>query len=618
MRLLKIIFIYILFFGASAHAQSVLNNRISLNIQKQKLGEILGLMEQKGSFRFSYNSNILPVDSLVSIKESDLSMEDVLDQLLNNRFEYRQAGKFVIVRYAPLELMIRINESIGSPDLYTITGQIVDKRTEKPIQNASIYERSLLVSEISDENGLFTMKLKNITKPITLMVNKENYKSAVTHFLAEVVISSKKDTIAERFLSGNLDTLEKTWLGKALITTKQKIQSINIGGFISNAPVQFSLLPSLNSHGSMSGQVVNKFSFNAVGAYSAGVDGGEVGLIFNINKSNVQYFQFGGAFNLVGGDVRGTQIAGFFNYDLGKFKGAQVTLGYNRIGKNFEGFQIGGLHNRVVQDFKGMQISLGLNSIGGNFRGFQAGMVNYLPKEADGFQAGVLGNFVAAKSRGVQVAGVANLNKEADGVNIAVAVNLTSGVTRGVQIGTLNYTKHLKGLQIGVVNVSDENDGYSIGLLNISWKGYHKFSFTTNETTQLNFAYKGGSKKFYNILMAGMNARSSAQVYTGGLGFGTDIALHRKFSLNPEISSQYVYQGSLEHFNLLNKFELSMNFKINKWLAIQGGPSVNVLYSDQRQQVDKFVFLQEKRKLFTFDNSNFTGWLGWSFGIVLL
>jgi hypothetical protein len=245
-------------------------------------------------------------------------------------------------------------------------------------------------------------------------------------------------------------------------------------------------------------------------------------------------------------------------------------------------------------------------------------MFNLVPKEFDGFQVGVLGNLVVGKSRGVAIAGVANIIREVDGVNISALANLTLGVTRGGQIGTLNYARHLKGFQIGIVNISDQNDGYSIGLLNIAFKGYHKLSFTSNETTALNFSYKGGSRKFYNILLGGMSNRKLARLYTGGLGFGTEINLHRKFALNTEISSQYVYQGSLDHFNLLSKFELPFTFRINKWLAIQGGPSVNVFYSDQTQQVDKFTFLQDRPNKFKLGDSNLTGWFGWSFGVALL
>jgi hypothetical protein len=618
MRTLKITVLFLLVFSSLIKAQSNLSRNISLNIERQKLSSVMTMIEEKGGFRFSYNSNILPSDSLISIQENNLNIAETLDKILNHRFEYRQSGNFVIIRYAPLELVLLINESVGNPELYTITGQVVDKQTNKPIQDASIYEKNLLVSEISDGNGYFSMRLKNITQPISLTVSKENYKSTVTHFLAEVNITNRKENFSERFISGNLGDVEKTWLGNTLVTAQQKIQSINIGGFISKAPFQFSLIPGLNSHGSLSGQVVNKFSLNVIGAYSAGVDGGEIGFVFNINKSDVQYFQFAGGFNLVGGNVRGVQIAGFFNDVIGDVRAAQVALAYNRVGKSFEGFQLGGIYNKVNQDFRGMQVSLGLNDIGKSFNGFQVGALNLVSKKQEGIQVGVAGNVVSGKSRGMQVAGIANLDKESDGVNIAALGNYSANAARGLQIGVLNYAKNLKGVQLGILNVSNQNDGYSIGLINIALKGYHKFSFSTNESTAYNVAYKGGSTRLYNMLMFGTNKNSAEKMYTGGLGFGKEMKLVKSVSLNPEISSQYVYQGSWDYLNLLNKFELPLNIRLNKWLAIQGGPSVNVYYTKQNAKIGEFGLLQEKHKDFGFNDPRYTGWLGWNVGIVVL
>lgn len=618
MRTLKITVLFLLIFCCLVRAQSNLSRNISLNIERQKLSAVLAMIEEKGGFRFSYNSNILPVDSLISIHENNLNIAETLDKILNHRFEYRQSGNFVIIRYAPLELILLINESVGTPELYTITGQVVDKQTNKPIQDASIYERNLLVSEISDGNGYFSMRLKNITQPISLTVSKENYKSTVTHFLAEVNITNRKESPDERFISGNLSDVENTWLGNALVTAQQKIQSINIGGFISKAPFQFSLIPGLNSHGSLSGQVVNKFSLNVIGAYSAGVDGGEIGFVFNINKSNVQYFQFAGGFNLVGGNVRGVQIAGFFNDVIGDVRAAQVALAYNRVGKSFEGFQVGGIYNHVNQDVKGIQLSLGLNTIGGTLKGWQTGALNLVNKETKGVQIGIGGNIVAGRTSGIQVGGIANINKESSGVNLAVLTNFTGQTASGLQIGAINYAKNLKGAQVGLLNVSNENDGYSIGLINIALKGYHKLSFSTNESANFNVAYKGGSKRLYNMLMFGTNKKSAEKIYTGGLGFGKEINLFKSLSLNPEISSQYVYQGSWDYLNLLNKLELPINIRLNKWLAIQGGPSVNVYYTKQNTKIDEFGLLQEKHKDFSFNNSRYTGWLGWNVGLVIL
>jgi hypothetical protein len=102
MRTLKITVLFLLVFSSIVKAQSNLSRNISLNIEQQKLSSVLTMIEEKGGFRFSYNSNILPADSLISIHENNLNIAETLDKILNHRFEYRQSGNFVIIRYAPL------------------------------------------------------------------------------------------------------------------------------------------------------------------------------------------------------------------------------------------------------------------------------------------------------------------------------------------------------------------------------------------------------------------------------------------------------------------------------------------------------------------------------------
>ncbi|WP_316804748.1 STN domain-containing protein [Pedobacter nototheniae] len=615
--------LFLIRFSFVVHAQTTLNRKISLQIENQSLKKVLAMIEQKGDFRFSFNSNIMPLDSLINIRKNNLTISDALDQILNQRYEYHQSGNFVIIRYAPNELVLMVKESSGNTDAYSITGQIVDKYSGVPIKNASVYERFLLQSQLSDENGYFSMRLKNITQPIALTVTKENYKVITNYFLAEVNINEDADDrtdskATERFVDGDLFDVEQTALGRALITTKQRIQSVNIGGLISEAPIQLALVPGINSHGSLSGQVVNNFSFNAIGAYSAGVDGMEIGLVFNINKTDVRYFQFAGAFNLAGGNVQGVQIAGLFNAVLGNSNALQIGLGYNQIGKNMRGVQVAGFYNRVKADMDGMQVSVGLNAVGGNVNGVQVSTFNQIRRNKRGLQIGVFGNAVGGRSSGFQIAGVANYNKEVNGFSVASLTNITAKTASGMQIAAFNYAKTLKGLQVGLINFSGKNEGYSIGLVNVALNGYHKIGFNTNETTPVNFVYKGGSKHLYNMLMFGIENKSSSKLYTGGLGFGTELNVYKRFSINPEISAQYVYQGSWDHFNLLNKIELPLNIRLNKWLAVQGGPSLNVYYTKQSEKIGAYGLLQEKHKDFSFGNTNYTGWLGWSVGLLLL
>ena len=323
----------------------------------------------------------------------------------------------------------------------------------------------------------------------------------------------------------------------------------------------------------MSGQVVNNFSLNVLGGYTAGTNGIEIGGWFNIDKKDVKYAQFAGWFNVVGGQMKGIQVAGINNTVLDTVKAMQAAGVGNFVKGRFNGFQVGGVYNHVADSVKGVQA------------------------------AGVA-NFARKKLSGVQIAGVANIsNKE----------------TRGAQIaGVLNYSKRLKGLQIGLINIADTSDGYSIGLINVILKGYHKLSFSTHELMDVNVAFKTGNSKLYSILEAAIQSNSDEKIYSFGYGLGREMPLNKKKSVtfNPELHSQYLYLGSWDYTNILNRLHLNLNIKLGKFISIFAGPAVSVYMSDQKTGFKGYHFPGPPGgyKHFTISDK-VTGWFSWNAGI---
>lgn len=567
--------------NSETHAQN-LGKTVAIQVKRQKLKAVLSLLEEQGKFKFSYNSNILPLDSLVDFDSKNLNVKESLNLLLGNPYEYRETPNFVIIRYAPFEMTMVVQESNGSQEQYFIRGKIVDKQTGKPIADASVYEKNLLQSTLSDKDGLFNLKLKNIHATITLTVSKEGYKDHSSYFLPEVVIFKNPKKSNGSYTDDELPKVENTFLGRTFITRKQRTQTRNIGGFIANAPAQISLGPGLGTHGLLSGQVVNKFSINVTGDFNAGTEGIEIGLLFNIDKRDVRYFQFGGAFNLVGGSFTGLQISGFHNDVLQNFKGLQVSLGYNQVLGNLNGWQIGGLFNQVYSDFKGIQVSVGYNQNKQSMQGIQIG----------GLFNQVKGNF--------------------SGLQIGTGYNRTNQQLNGVQVGAINSARKVKGLQLGFVNFADTSSGYSVGLFNIIRKGYHKLSISSNESIDLNAALKTGTSKFYTQLLYGQNVRAHKKLIAIGFGLGKEIELGKLFSLNPELSTRYVYQGDWQYTNLLNRADLNFNYHINSWLTINAGPAFNVYYTKQNVQFEGYELLKLPQA-----GNKLRSWAGWNLGITL-
>lgn len=557
-------------------AQSLLEKKISIRASREALSTVLERMERDGDFYFSYNSDVLPADSLVSVSASGEAVREVLDRLLGPDLEYAETGKYIILRPARLRLALVFGDITNRRNTYVVSGFVTNARTGERVPDASVYERQLLLSTLTDTRGRFRLRVRDRYKTAALTASKALYADTTMFIQLEAVTVSPTGGNGRQGTAGpygeaeDSGEVERTGLGRFLVSSRQRIQSLNLRDFFVESPVQASLTPGLSSQGSLSTQMVNKVSVNLVGGYTAGVDGIEMGGIFNINKKSVRHIQLAGGINLVGGSARGIQAAGLYNLVLDTVSGVQMAGAYNRVmGGPVSGFQAAGIYNRVRGNVSGVQMAGAFNNLTGAFNGFQA-------------------------------AGIGNIVHQD---------------MRGVQIGGFNYAKTLKGMQIGLVNIADSSSGYSIGLLNIVRKsGYRKLSLFASETFPVNLAFKSGTSRLYAILQAGVKP-GPRKLYAGGLGFGKEILYDHGFSLQPEITVLSVYQGS-DHTNLLNTWNIRLNYAPGKNIRFFAGPSINLWYSKQDNPVTGYGFIPADRKHdFRIGRGSLRGWLGWSAGI---
>ncbi len=597
--------IFFIFISSATYGQANLQKNISLDVNRQRLDNVLEILSNKGDFYFSYNSNIVKKDSLVSFRASNKTVKEILTQLFNNTYEFKESGNYIIIRKAPIRMTLVTQKGVTEEKIYSVSGFVYDEQSGAAINEASIYEKKMLASALTNEEGFFKIKLKSSkSSTAELTVSKEFYEDttikiqprfdqqlSITMMPIELPgnteVITPEDYLTPDSLQIITDTttaeqppvitdsikVQQTGVGRFLLSGKQKVQSLNLKNFFTTRPFQISLVPGVSTHGQLNSQVINNFSLNVFGGYTAGTNGFEIGGLFNIDQKDVKYFQAAGLFNSVGGEVTGFQAAGINNL----------------VQDNVYGFQAAGINNFVT----------------GKMHGFQAaGIYNHVSDSVKGFQAAGIGNFSKEKASGVQIAGVSNIsNREMNGVQIA---------------GVVNYAKKLKGLQIGLINIADTSAGYSIGLINIIIKGYHKLSFSANEVENVNAAFKTGNSKLYSILKVGLNLSDSNKIYSFGYGLGSELSLNKKktLTINPELSCQYLYLGSWDYTNLLNRFDLNFNIKLGKYVSIYGGPSYSVYVTDQHVPFSGYQFPVPPSSYNTTKFSNkVTGWFGWNAGI---
>jgi hypothetical protein len=571
-----ILFLFLAGYGKAQTTTSMyrqnLSRKVTLSVRQKPISDVLDMISKAGDFYFSYSGVLFNRDSLVNVNVKEMPVRDVIDQLFKGKVDYKENSEYIILRYAVNHLTIVAENITTADNLYMISGYVVDTKTGKKVKQASVYEKRLLQSDLTNNEGFFSLRFRGEDAAVILTASKETYRDTSLIFLASVDIKPQTYADPDRekgtFLS---DKVASLGIGKFLTSSKLRIQSLNIPSFFSNTPFQASLVPGISSHGMMSPNVVNTASLNIVGGYSAGVNGAEIAGVFNLTKGDVHKFQTAGVFNIIGGSVLGVQIAGVTNLVEGRLRGVQIAGVFNRVSETAIGVQIAGVMNTNKGNTTGMQISGIINSVRGNYKGTQIGLIN---------------------------------NGEKD--------------FRGMQIGLLNTAKNFHGFRIGLLNLADSTAGTSIGLLNLSKNGYAKISVFANDLANANIAFKSGNANLYTIFTGGQNFSDTAKVATYGAGLGHDFVFSNRVSIAAEGIVQYVYLGTMDYSNILMKAQTNLQIGIGAGFSIFGGPSYSYYNSDapagSSSKNYKKTIVPAKHQNFSGNNQ---GWLGWNAGVTL-
>ena len=358
---------------SSASAQNLSDKVITVNLNQVKLADALKEIGTRGEFYFSYNGQLLPKDSLVTIVAQQETVHHILVQLFHGKYEFEEQKNYMIIS-TPLAHLSLINTDITNDNnTYSISGVAVDELSGERLMNVSVYDKQHLAATLTDEHGYFKLKIRIAdTDILRITASKIHYKETSLNFLQSVLVTTRSQVNDDH---EQAQGAERDVFGRFFISTRQKIQSLNIPDFFAKRPFQFSLTPGLSTHGLFSSQVINRFSVNLAGGYTAGVNGLEVGGLFNIDKGNARYLQLAGVFNLVGGNMTGLQFAGVNNRALDTVKGVQVAGFINKAEGQVSGLQLASLNNEAHQ-LKGVQI--GLINMVDTSHGVSIGLVNII------------------------------------------------------------------------------------------------------------------------------------------------------------------------------------------------------------------------------------------------
>ena len=555
-RISQILLLFLLTSSIRLSAQNYLMKEVAIKeIKQQPIASILNKISAKQDFYFAYNNRIIPADSLVSVSGFHGTIFSLLEQLLGVNYQFKEVPGYIILTFAPDKLTIsaEITKDQGTQTL--VRGYVRDIADNKAIAQASVYEKNLLVSTLTNDKGYFELKLRAYNGSIKLTASKENYRDTSLFMLADVIVSDKQINKNYKYYpdNGSNKGVEHNRFARFFISSKQLVQDLNLGNYFASAPYQVSFTPGLSTHGMYSSQVIDRFSLNLLGGYTAGINGVELAGVFNINRKSMRFLQVAGIFNFVGDSTRGIQMAGIYNNVLNNARGIQIAGAVNQSRNFSNGIQMAGLAN-VDQTAKGLQV---------------AGLINKYNTD-----------------KGATIAGLANIARDSSGTQIAGLMNIGKNVSTLQLAGFINVAKKVKGTQIGFINIADSSDR-PIGIINFIKNGGKSIAVSTDENRYIHVDFRSGGRVLYSLVGIGYKLGADKNKFLLDVGLGAHIVNNNRFFLDGEyVNSSSLNTDPKKDVYHTNALKILPGYKINKHLALFAGPSINLTSSTANSTAD--------------------------------
>lgn len=532
-----------------------LQQKVDLRYIDVPLRTVLSQMEQRYALHFTYSPDLIPLNESISVDVQGAPLADAIDDICQQlSLQYKALGAQIMLKPDN-----RKNEQLSR----------LEPRKGKVEQKSPIYPPS---QEHIEQRLRMTQVVKPLHQRSTPTIERPGGDS---YQAFQLDLSKLPPPPSEQDLPPTAD--------KRL--------------------AQISILPYVGTNLGQSDEITNNVSVNLLWGTNGGVDGLEVGLLYNQVKQDVNGLQIAGLGSSVNGDVRGTQVAGLFNTNGGRVQGLQAAGLFNLSRSGGQAIQAAGLFNVSKGDFAGLQAS---------------GLFNIAQGKAEGMQIGLLFNHSEGKTRS-QVSGLFNQAGDVEGGQISPLLNIADDVA---------------GFQVGLINIADTVSGVPIGLLNIVKNGYNRFELSANDALYANASLKLGAYSFYNIFQAGLRwddhmpsgsgESSETQISWGlGYGIGTTLPLGKYMLLNVEAVSLQVNELERwsERLNLLNQLRLTFDYHgVDRRTSVFLGPVFHLMWSkvqDAETGVVGSRVINPSYTLFEDSNGsrNIKGWIGLQGGV---
>jgi len=241
----------------------LLERTVAVSLNQERLDIALTKISQQAGFTFSYSPTVVDISRIVTYNFAGNSVREVLEILFEGAIQYKVRGNYVI-----------LTKAAKPPGEQEYSGYVIDEATGKRLKNVSVYDPLTMSSAVTDEYGFFKIKIEKPTAAeVRLAIARREYGDTVVAVspsrkgLLKIPMNFSEERI-NTFADSVAEKLRRFWHAKV-----QAPENINIHNIQDTLyrETQVSIWPFIGTNNTLSGNVINDYSFNVFGGYALGV-----------------------------------------------------------------------------------------------------------------------------------------------------------------------------------------------------------------------------------------------------------------------------------------------------------------------------------------------------------
>ena len=202
------------FFSFTVLAQS--DQRITLNLQKATLEQVIWEIQKKTGFTFMYGSNDIQTVRNITLNEKDKSIREILDKCLRGTsLTYEISGKEIIIKQATADAKQQTGRRVK--------GTVVSKEDGLPVIGASIRVDGTELGVATDIDGNFS--LNNVPDGAQLVVSYIGMKTLTVAATPNMTITLENDAQAldDVVVTGIFKKAKESYTGAVSTITSEQL-----------------------------------------------------------------------------------------------------------------------------------------------------------------------------------------------------------------------------------------------------------------------------------------------------------------------------------------------------------------------------------------------------------